>query len=107
MKTQKDFYESLRFSSREPILIQTAWESFNDLKWEQEFHWSAIKECDFIIYPDYTIQFTAPYEGKTFINQNGGFILFEGMRLGLDEIDKIIEDKIDELKQLRFSSEDC
>jgi hypothetical protein len=92
MKNLNEFYEAMRHLSRNESQIQEAWEEWNKVKWETAFDYDELKEGDCVIFPDFTISFVENGQGKTFVNQNGGWILYENQAHGLTEVQEIIEE---------------
>ncbi|MDD4145361.1 MAG: hypothetical protein PHN68_12085 [Prolixibacteraceae bacterium] len=107
MKNLNEFYEALRHLSREENDVQKAWQNWNGVEWESEFIWHELKEGDCIIFPDWSIAFVENGQGKIFVNQNGGWVLYEHMVLGLTDVQDMIVDKMNELKSQGYSSDDC
>ena len=107
MKAKNEFYEALRHLSRNESHVQKAWEQWNEVEWETEFEYDDLKESDCVIYPDYTISFVENGWGKNYVGQNGGFVLYQFQTRDLMEVLELIEDKMKELYEQGYGSDDC
>jgi len=107
MKNQNEFYEALRHLSRNESQVQEAWEEWNGLKWEEEFDWDSLKEGDCVVFSDWSISFVGNGWGKTFVSQYGGWVLYENQALGLTEVQDMIEEKMEDLKEKGHASDDA
>ena len=106
MKNLDRLYEALRIISDSPAL-QEKWEKFNSLVWESEFDFDLIKEADFVVYQDGDFDFLDPCAGKLFANQNEGFVIYTAEAHDLSTIEEIIADKMCDLRDKGFGSNDC
>lgn len=100
-------YEVLKHLSRNEAQVQSAWEEWNGLKWETEFDYDAIGEGDCVIFNDFTILFCESGWGETYAQQNGGFVLYKHQANDLIKVQELIDEKMQELKNLGYGSDDC
>lgn len=102
-----EYYEALRHLSRNEDIIQEAWEAWNDVKWETDFEIDDLKESDCIVFNDFSIAFVENNSGRNFASQNGGWVLYSNNACPLDSVIETIEQKMDELREQGFGSDDC
>lgn len=107
MRNSNEFYEALRYLSRNENQIQEIWEAWNGVEWETEFNEDDLKEGDCVVYYDFEIDFVENSTGKSFAKQNGGWVLYENRTMLLTEVQEYIEDKMEELRYKGFGSDDC